>query len=239
MNDIPYNIPDASPKNYADSDMRAGENTRSQPPACHYADPTAMGLLSFAMSAVILGLYHCGVGLPNLNPAAGVGPDQAAFGMCLLMGGLVEFIGGILHFWHGNTLLMNTHTIFAGFWSSYSMFMIHDLDLQGNFYKDDNHAWTYQIGVYLLAWSFISWMFMAASLKTSPPTVAIFFTLALTFLFLSIANFISTHNALASLRLNKAGGAMCVVCGMISFYAGGAGIMKPETTFVRFPQGRL
>lgn len=49
-------------KNYNIDDMAVDENPKSQPPAVQYADPTAMGLLSFAISAVVLGLYHCGVG---------------------------------------------------------------------------------------------------------------------------------------------------------------------------------
>ncbi|KAI5289385.1 hypothetical protein KEM54_003957 [Ascosphaera aggregata] len=232
-------MPESNFKGYTVTDMRCEDTPKAQPPAPQYADPTGMGLLSFAISAVVLGLYHCGVGLPGNSPAAGVGPDQAAFGMCIFLGGFVEFIGGLLQYPLGNTFAMNVHTIFAGFWFSYGMFMIKSLDLQATFYGDDAHAWTFQIGVYLLAWCFLSLIFLVASLKTSPPTVAIFFTLTMTFLLLSIANFLATSHPTTSMRMNKAGGAMCVICGMIAFYAGGSGIMKPETTFVRFPQGRM
>ncbi|KAI5298678.1 hypothetical protein KEM55_003088 [Ascosphaera atra] len=223
-----------------DRDDEVGHAQAPPPPAPHqFADPTALGLLPFAISAIILGLYHCGVGLPDRNPNGGVGPDQAAFGMCIFLGGMVEFIGGLLHFVHGNTFLMNVHCIWAGFWFSYGMLMIKDLDLQNHFYGDDTKAWSTQIGVYLLMWTFMAVLFLVASMRTSSETVVIFFTLVLTFLLLALSNFTAVEYPNASKNLNKAGGAMCVVCGSLAWYAGGAGIMTPDVTFVKFPQHKV
>jgi uncharacterized protein len=64
-------------------------------------------------------------------------------------------------------------------------------------------------------------------------------TLALAFLFLSLGNFLSTTHPLAAMRITKTGGALSVICAVLAFYAGSAGIMTEDTTWVRLPLGEI
>jgi succinate-acetate transporter protein len=176
--------------------------------------------------------------LPNSDPQGSVGPDQAVFGLALFMGGFAQFVAGIMDFRVGNTFGTTVHCSYGAFWFSYAMFLIPSLNIQGA-YKGDAHAFSFAIGIYLILWCFLTLLFLVAALKTNYTIVTTFFFLFLAFLFLSIANFISTEHRAASLAINKAGGAFTIICAFTAFYAGGSGLMIKETTFVRFPLGAI
>ncbi|KAL1850035.1 hypothetical protein Plec18167_008264 [Paecilomyces lecythidis] len=208
------------------------------PPYMKLGNPGPLGLLGFAVTTFVLGLYECGAGLPNSNPEGNVGPNQTVFGLALFMGGLAQFVAGIMEFRVGNTFGSTVHCAYAAFWMSYSMFLIPALDIEGG-YKGDKHAYTYALGIYLIIWCFLTVVFLFAALKTNITIILLFFTLILAFLLLSIANFTATLNPARSVKINKAGGALTVICAAIAFYAGASGLMVPETTWVRLPLGEI
>jgi uncharacterized protein len=176
--------------------------------------------------------------LPGSNPEGNVGPDQAVFGLAIFMGGFAQFVAGIMEFRVGNTFGTTVHCSYGAFWLSYAMFLIPSLNIQGA-YNGDQRAFSFAIGIYLIIWCALTLLFLVAALKTNWTIVGVFFFLVLAFLFLSIANFISTEHPTTSIRVNKAGGAFTVICAAIAFYAGGSGLMIAETTFVRFPLGAI
>ncbi|KAL1861273.1 hypothetical protein VTK73DRAFT_7153 [Phialemonium thermophilum] len=152
------------------------------------------------------------------------------------MGGVAQFVAGIMEFRVGNTFGTTVHCSYGAFWLSFAMFMIPSLNIEGA-YKGDMHAFSFAIGIYLILWCFLTVLFLVAALRTNWTIILVFFFLVLAFLFLSIAQFLSTENKTQSIRVNKAGGAFAVICAFIAFYAGASGLMLPETTFVRFPLG--
>jgi len=81
------------------------------PPFGKLANPGPLGLLGFAVTTFVLGLYECGAGLPGSNPEGDVGPDQAVFGLAIFMGGFAQFVAGIgiprrKHLWYDSSLLL-------------------------------------------------------------------------------------------------------------------------------------
>jgi len=208
------------------------------PPFEKLANPGPLGLLGFAVTTFVLGLYECGAGLPDSNPEGSVGPDQAVFGLAIFMGGFAQFVAGLMEFRVGNTFGTTVHCSYGAFWLSYAMFLIPSLDIKGA-YGNDAHAFSFAIGIYLIIWCFLTFLFLLAALRTNYTIIGVFFFLVLAFLFLSVANFISTTHPAVSVRVNKAGGAFTVVCAFIAFYAGASGLMLRETTFVRFPLGAV
>jgi len=208
------------------------------PPFGKLANPGPLGLLGFAVTTFVLGLYECGAGLPNSNPEGTVGPDQAVFGLAIFMGGMAQFVAGIMEFRVGNTFGTTVHCSYGAFWLSYAMFLIPSLNIKGA-YNGDARAFSFAIGIYLIIWCFLTFLFLLAALKTNYTILGVFFFLVLAFLFLSIANFISTTHPDQSVRVNKVGGAFTIICAFIAFYAGASGLMIAETTFVRFPLGAV
>ena len=152
------------------------------------------------------------------------------------MGGFAQFVAGIMEFRVGNTFGTTVHCCYGAFWLSFAMFLIPSLDIKGA-YAGDARAFSFALGIYLILWCFLTLLFLVAALRTNWTIIGVFFFLVLAFLFLSIAQFISTEHPATSVNVNKAGGAFAIICAFMAFYAGGSGLMVEETTFVRFPLG--
>ncbi|KAK2741224.1 hypothetical protein FQN57_005686 [Myotisia sp. PD_48] len=208
------------------------------PPFQQLANPGPLGLLGFALTTFVLGLYKCGAGLPGSNPRGTVGPDQAIFGLALFMGGLAQLIAGIMEFRVGNTFGTTVHCSYSAFWMSYAMFSIPGLGIHAA-YDGDERAFTFAVGIYLIGWCLLTCLFLAAALRTNITIIVVFSLLALAFLFLAVADFIATSHPGPAIRVNQVGGAVSVACSIAAFYAGAAGLMRPETTFIRFPLGTI
>lgn len=116
--------------------------------------------------------------------------------------------------------------------------MIPSLDIEGQ-YRGNERAYTCAMGIYLIIWCFFTVLFLIAALKTNLTITILFFVLVFSFLLLAIANFIASEHPTQSARVNKAGGALTVICAAVAFYAGPSGLMVSEATWVRFPLGEI
>ncbi|KAJ5818224.1 hypothetical protein N7474_003815 [Penicillium riverlandense] len=210
----------------------------SRPEFMKLANPGPLGLLAFAITTFIVGLYECGAGLPNSNPQGNVGPNQASFGTVVFMGGTAQVLAGLMEFRVGNTFGATLHTSYGAFWLSYGMFSLPEIGIKAA-YNGDMRAYSFALGIYLIMWGFLTFLFLLAALKTNVAILLVLFFLFLAYFFLSLANFTLTEHATASLHLNKTGGAFAVICAACAFYAGASGLMQPETTWIRFPLGEI
>ncbi|KHN97156.1 Gpr1 family protein [Metarhizium album ARSEF 1941] len=220
---------------------RHNQSTVSQvydPQFFKIANPGPLGLISFALTTFVLGLYQCGAGLPNSNPLGSVGPDEAIFGLAVFFGGVVQLVAGIMEFRAGNTFGTTVHCSYAAFWLALAMFMIPQLGIK-EAYKGDDRAFSFAVGIFLILWCFLSLVFFIAALRTNITILVVLGLLTLAFLLLSIAQFISTTHTTAAVRVNRAGGVFTVLCAFAAFYAGSAGLMTPATTWVVFPLGEF
>ncbi|PNY24947.1 Uncharacterized protein TCAP_05113 [Tolypocladium capitatum] len=202
------------------------------------ANPGPLGLISFALTTFVLGLYQCGAGLPGSNPFGDVGPDQAVFGLAVFFGGTAQFIAGIMEFRVGNTFGTTVHCSYGAFWLAFAMFLVPDLAIKGA-YRGDEHAFSFALGIFLIMWCFLTIVFFIAALRTNITILTVLGLLALAFFFLSIAQFISTTHTTSAVRVNRAGGVFAILCALAAFYAGSAGIMTKDTTWVTFPLGEF
>lgn len=202
------------------------------------ANPGPLGLIGFALTTFVLGLYQCGAGLPDSNPMGSVGPFQAVFGLAIFFGGFAQFVAGVMEFRVGNTFGTTVHCSYGAFWLSFAMFMVPSLGIK-DAYAGDERAYSFAVGIYLILWCFLTLLFLVAALRTNWSILLVFFFLTLAFFFLSLAQFIATEHPQASIRVNKTGGAFAVICAACAFYAGGSGLMIEETTFVRLPLGAI
>jgi len=202
------------------------------------ANPGPLGLISFAMTTFVLGLYQCGAGLPGSNPFGGVGPDQAVFGLAVFYGGVAQFIAGIMEFRVGNTFGTTVHCSYGAFWLAFGMFLLPEVGIKAA-YKGDDRAFSFALGIFLISWCFLTIIFFLAALRTNIAILTVLGLLIIAFFFLSIAQFILTTHMTSAVRLNRVGGAFAVFCAMAAFYAGSAGIMTKSTTWVSFPLGEF
>ncbi|KAM4065438.1 GPR1/FUN34/yaaH family protein [Hirsutella rhossiliensis] len=190
------------------SHSRPHQSTVSQvrdPQFFKVANPGPLGLISFAMTSFVLGLYLCGAGLPDSNSFGSVGPDQAVFGLALFCGGTAQFVAGIMEFRVGNTFGTTVHCSYGAFWLAFAMFLVPSLGIK-EAYKGDERAYSFALGIFLIIWCFLTVVFFIAALRTNIAVLVVLGLLALTYLFLSIAQFISTTHITAARRVNRAGG---------------------------------
>ena len=176
--------------------------------------------------------------LPNANAFGTVGPDQAVFGLALFMGGLAQVIAGIMEFRVGNTFGTTVHVSYGAFWLAFAMFMIPGLGIR-EAYGNDSRAFSVHVGLFLIAWCFLTLVFLLSALRTNIAILAVFGFLTLAFFLLAIAQFIQVTHPTAAVRVNRAGGAMAVIDAFCAFYAGAAGIMTPATTMLSLPLGEF
>lgn len=154
------------------------------------------------------------------------------------MGGAAQFIAGIFEFRVGNTFGSTVHCSYGAFWLSYAMFLIPSLGLEAA-YKGDMRAYSFGLGIFLILWCFLTFLFLIAALRTNITILLVLSTLTIAFLLLSIANFIQTENPDRSVGVNKAGGGFTVASAFFAFYAGASGLMVKDTTWVKFPLGEI
>ncbi|QUC23144.1 uncharacterized protein UV8b_07385 [Ustilaginoidea virens] len=202
------------------------------------ANPGPLGLISFALTTFVLGLYQCGAGLPGSNPMGGVGPDQAVFGLAVFFGGAAQFIAGIMEFRVGNTFGTTVHCSYGAFWLAFAMFLVPSLGIK-DAYAGDARAFSFALGIFLILWCFLTLVFFIAALRTNIAILVVLGLLVLAFFFLSVAQFVSTTHPTGARRVNRAGGVFSVLCATAAFYAGSAGIMTEATTWVRLPLGEF
>ena len=138
----------------------------------------------------------------------------------------------------GNTFGTTVHCSYGAFWLAFAMFLIPSLDIQGA-YGGDQRAYTVAVGIFLIAWALLTAIFFLAALKTNIAILSVFFFLTLALLLLAIAQFVAVTHPTAATRVNRAGGAIAILDGLCAFYAGAAGMMLPDTTWVRLPLGEL
>jgi succinate-acetate transporter protein len=202
------------------------------------ANPGPLGLISFALTTFVIGFYQCGVGLPESNSLGSVGPDQAIVGLAIFFGGAAQFIAGILEFVVGNTFGTTVHCSYGAFWLSFAMFLVPSLGIK-DAYAGNERAFSVALGIYLLAWCLLTLIFCIAAMRTNIAILFVLGCLTVAFFFLSVGRFIEVPHPTAAVRVTRAGGAFAIICALGAFYAGAAGIMRPETTPVRFPLGEF
>lgn len=138
----------------------------------------------------------------------------------------------------GNTFGTTVHCSYGAFWLAFAMFLFPSLGIK-QAYQGNEHAYSFALGIFLIIWCFLTIIFFIAALRTNVAALIVLGLLALTYLFLSIAQFVSSTHISTARRLNRAGGIFSVLCALSALYAGSAGIMTEETTWVRFPLGQF
>src|SRR5882757_1492410 len=163
------------PVRVAGQEQAMTDTTQAPPRTSGIADPGPLGLGAFALTTFVLSVFNAGL--------IGTG-EGVVLGLALAYGGIAQFAAGMWEFVKGNTFGAVAFASYGAFWVSFWWLLNHvPADTKG---RDLTHG----IGVFLLAWAiFTAYMFIA-SLRTSGAIAAVFFFLALTFLFLAIGDFV-------------------------------------------------
>uniref|UniRef100_A0A1D1ZDY0 Ammonia transport outward protein 2 n=1 Tax=Anthurium amnicola TaxID=1678845 RepID=A0A1D1ZDY0_9ARAE len=195
------------------------------PPAPKLANPTPLGLSAFALSVMVISFYNCrafGIDIPN-----------AAVGVCLFTGGLVQFAAGMWEMRVGNTFGATGFSAFGGFWASYGVIFIPSfnvnqafVDANGVFQETQYHN---ALAVYSIAWTIFTFIFTLACIRTSGAVLTAFVLLTIVFLFETIYHF-----TMVQLFINLAG-IIGIVTSMVVWYCFAGVLLTPDLSPISLP----
>jgi succinate-acetate transporter protein len=186
-------------------------------------NPAPLGLFSFASTTLVLSLF-------NVH-ARHVTVPNVVVGMALFFGGLAQFLAGMWEFAAGNTFGATAFTSYGAFWLSFATLFIPNSGI-GDAYKtaapgmEDN-----AIGIFLLSWMIVTFLFFLGSLRKSVGLSALFLFLTVTFLVLSVG-FLRQK-----VDIIKVGGYFGVTTALIAYYCGLAELLTPNDIFT-LPTGK-
>jgi len=182
-------------------------------PATKLGNPAALGLFSFASTTLILSLYNVG--------ARGITVPNVVVGMAIFCGGLAQLLAGMWEFPAGNMFGATAFTSYGAFWMSFATILIPGSGVIEAF-KDNPDQIASALGIYLITWFVVTFLFTLVTLRKSVAFIALFSLLSITFAILAAANFTG------KLFLSKAGGGFGVATALVAYYIGLAQLMLAE-----------
>src|SRR5882757_11229434 len=175
------------------------------------ADPGPLGLAAFAATTFVLSSFNA-----DLIDASLL---TVVLPLALFYGGLLQVLAGMWEFKKGNTFGATAFGSYGAFWLSYAAyvkFVVADLP------PDKANQAT---GLYLLIWAVFTVYMTVAALRTNAALLAVFVTLSVTFIVLTIAEFSESTGT------TKVGGWIGLVTAVVAWYASFAGVTN--TTWKR------
>lgn len=182
-------------------------------------NPAVVGLAGFGMTTLILQFHNLGV--------VGIGP---VLWIGLLFGGSSQLVAGLLEFKTGNNFGFCAFTGYGAFWISLCLYLIFGTStglvkaypaLQFN-----GHG----LGIFLLMWTFFTFILFIASMKHHNTLALIFLTLLLGFIGLDLKELAGSQLAgtLAAWDL--------IVCALLAWYLMAVAIY--DESGIKLPVGK-
>jgi succinate-acetate transporter protein len=168
------------------------------------ANPAPLGLLGFGMTTVLLNLHNAGF--------YGLNSMILAMGICY--GGLAQIIAGIMEWKKKNTFGTVAFCSYGLFWLSLVALIV--LPKTGWADKTSSNA----MGAYLFMWGLFTLVMFIGTLKLNKALQFVFFTLALLFFLLAVADWLNNES------IKLVAGWEGIVCGFSAIYAGLAQVLN-------------
>ncbi|KZT61882.1 hypothetical protein CALCODRAFT_522610 [Calocera cornea HHB12733] len=189
------------------------------------ANPSPLGLYSFATTTLMLSLVNVG--------ARGVTVPNVVVGMAFAYGGLCQLLAGMWEFASGNTFGATAFSSYGGFWISYAIISTPGFGIESAYTGATASQLPLAIGIYLEMWFIVTVLLFFGTFRSSIALSFLFFTLAFAFLFLGIGNL------MAEPACQTAGGAFGIIAALTAYYAGSAGLYSPDASYFVLPVGDL
>jgi len=190
---------------------------------CRLGNPAPLGLFGFASTTLVLSLY-------NVHARHILVPNVVV-GMALFYGGLAQFLAGMWEFATGNTFGATAFSSYGAFWLSFATILIPNSGI-GAAYSVDPGMEDDAIGIYLLSWMVVTFLFFIGALRKSVGLSALFLCLTITFMLLAIGFLMKKVN------VQKAGGYVGILTALIAYYCG-LSEMLTTNDIIQIPTGKF
>jgi uncharacterized protein len=191
-------------------------------PVASIADPAPLGLAGFAMTTFVLSTFNTNV----LNPSM----EAAVLPLALFYGGLGQLLAGMWEFRRGNTFAATAFSSFGAFWLAFYWLVTYDAAHLAP--ADQAHK---AVGLFLLAWAIFTAYMTVAAMRVSGAVLAVFVSLTITFIFLTIGNFGTGNSGKDFVHI---GGWFGFLTALLAWYASFAGVTNStfaKTVLPTFP----
>ncbi len=184
-----------------------------------FGNPAVVGLGGFGMTTLILQFHN--LGLVGLGPVIWIG---------LLFGGGAQLVAGMLEFKTGNNFGFCAFTGYGAFWISLCLYLIFgtnaDVTKAYGVLQFDGHG----LGIFLLMWTFFTFILFIASMKHHTTLALLFLTLLIGFIGLDLKELAGSNVAgtLAAVDL--------IVCALLAWYLMAVAVYAESG--IRLPVGR-
>jgi len=189
---------------------------------CQVGNPAPLGLFAFASTTLVLSLF-------NVHARHVLVPNVVV-GMALFFGGLAQFLAGMWEFAAGNTFGATAFSSYGAFWLSFATLFIPSSGI-AEAYTADPGMEEDAIGIYLLSWMIVTFLFFIGSLRKSVGLSALFFFLTATFLVLAVGFLNKKVNII------KVGGYFGIATALVAYYCGLSELLTPNDIFT-LPAGK-
>ncbi|KAI0298771.1 Gpr1 family protein [Multifurca ochricompacta] len=199
------------------------EKIDHHPRRSRLGNPGPLGLFSFASTTLVLSLY-------NVH-ARHIAVPNVVVGMALFCGGLAQFLAGMWEFATGNTFGATAFTSYGAFWLSFATLLIPNSGVASAYANAKPGMEDDAIGIFLISWMIVTFLFFLGSLRKSLGLTALFFFLTLTFMVLAIGNMMKKTDIV------KGGGYLGIVTALIAYYCGLSEMLTSDDLFT-IPLGK-
>ncbi|KAG6550248.1 hypothetical protein Mapa_008208 [Marchantia paleacea] len=190
------------------------------------ANPAPLGLTGFALTTFVLSCHNAGLIIPQSAP------HSIVTGLAAAYGGLAQLLAGMWEFKAGNTFGATVFSSYAAFWLSFAViqipfFGVRDAFVQSGSEADLNEA----LGLWLLGWTIFTFMMWLATLRTNTCLTALFFSLFITLLLLTIGEFTLDKGT------TRVGGVFGLITAFLAWYLALAQIVNKQNSYFTLPMG--
>ena len=168
-------------------------------PTRSIADPGPLGLAAFALTTFVLSLFNAGLAPEALEPTV--------LPLALFYGGLAQLIAGLWEFRKANTFGATAFVSYGSFWIAFAAYVQF---IEPTIPEADHSTAT---GIFLVGWTIFTGYMLIASLRTTGALVAVFATLFLTFLLLTIGDLTGVDG------IATVGGFVGLLTAIVAWYA--------------------
>jgi succinate-acetate transporter protein len=176
------------------------------------ADPAPLGLAAFALTTFMLSGHN-----------ASFIPDVLWIGLALFYGGIIQLLAGMWEFRNRNVFGSTAFSTYGGFWLALGIFVVlaETTKLGGGLKGpdlDNGLAW------FLLSFAIFNTYMMLWALRVNVAVFAVFLTLEITEILLTIGFFKLAHGGTPWML--HAGGWAGIVTAGVAWYASAAGVVN-------------
>jgi uncharacterized protein len=188
------------------------------------ADPAPLGLAAFALTTFMLSGHN-----------ASFIPDVLWIGLALFYGGIIQLLAGMWEFRNRNVFGSTAFSTYGGFWLALGIFVVlaETTKLGGGLKGpdlDNGLAW------FLLSFAIFNTYMMLWALRVNVAVFAVFLTLEITEILLTIGFFKLAHGG--SPWMLHAGGWAGIVTAGVAWYTSAAGVVNGMSPAPVLPVGQ-